>query len=186
MQPIPVEQFAEALRRASDWHNVNGGHPERVSELCVFIARELGLEETDREQLRIAAILHDVGRLGIDDAILAKPGKLTKSQTAAVHEHCRIGYEILSGILPVRICEAVLYHQERWDGTGYPSGLRGETIPILSRIIAVADTWDALTNDRPYRKALSFENALHIMNLEESYFDPQVYAVFLSIIRGRV
>lgn len=184
MQDIPVEKFAEALRRASDWHKVNDSHDERVMELSLSIGRALGLDEQEMEYLKYAALLHDIGRLGIDDAILSKPGKLTKAQMAAMREHCQIGYDLVNGILPVRVCEAILSHHEHWDGTGYPKGLFGEEIPLYARIIAPADAWDALTSDRPYRKALVFENALHIMNLQVEYFDPKVYAVFLQVIRG--
>lgn len=186
MQPIPVEQFAEALRRASDWHRINEDHDTRVRDMCMQIGVALNMPPEDLDALGVAALLHDIGRVGIDDNIVTKAGKFTKSQYAAMREHCRIGYEIISGILPVRVCEGVLYHHEKWNGTGYPQGLRGELIPLISRIISVSDVWDALTSDRPYRKALSFENALHIMNMQAEDFDPRIYAEFLKIVREAI
>jgi HD-GYP domain-containing protein (c-di-GMP phosphodiesterase class II) len=183
MQDIPIEKVIEALRRASDWHRLNGGHDDRVQDLCLEIGRALELDEQDMEYLKYSSMLHDVGRVGIDNDIISKPGKLTKSQMASMREHSQIGYDLVTGILPVRVCEAILHHHEHWDGTGYPKGLSGEAIPLLARIIAPADEWDALTTDRPYRKALVFEDALHTMNLEASYFDPKIYAVFLDVLR---
>lgn len=180
---IQIDQFAEALRRASDWHKVNEDHDARVRVMSLQIGAALNLSPEELESLGVAAILHDIGRVGIDDAVISKTGKFTKSQYAAMREHSRIGFEIIDGILPVSICKGVLHHHERYNGTGYPDGLRGEAIPLYSRIITVADVWDALINDRPYRKALAFENALHIMNMQVEDFDPRVYAEFLKIIR---
>lgn len=183
MISIPIDQFAEALRRASDWHKVNEEHDSRVKVMCLQIGTALQLSPEALESLGVTALLHDVGRLGIDDNIIAKPGRLTKAQTAAMRTHSQIGYEIVNGILPKEICDGILYHHENYDGTGYPGGLSGNAIPLFARIIAIIDRWDALTNDRPYRAALSYANALHIMNMQVSYFDPQIYTEFLKIIR---
>lgn len=183
MRSISIDQFAEALRRASDWHKVNKDHDSRVRDMCLQIGTALQLSPEELENLGVAALLHDIGRVGIDDNLISKPGRLTKAQTAAMRTHCQIGYEIVSGILSKEICEAVLYHHEKFDGTGYPGGLSGNAIPLFSRIIAIVDVWDALTNDRPYRAALNYSNALHLMNMQASYFDPHIYAEFLKIIR---
>lgn len=132
------------------------GHSTRVAELATFMATRLGMSSDEAEVLRRAGLLHDVGKIGIDDAVLRKHGDLTDQEFRAMKRHPVIGYEILKEINPFEpLLPAVLHHHECWDGTGYPAGLRGDEIPRLAQIIAVADAFDAMTSDRPYRKAMS-------------------------------
>jgi putative two-component system response regulator len=135
--------------------------------------------------LKYASPLHDIGKLGIPDAILLKPGALTKEEWEIMKLHTIIGAQILSGskIRYLKAAEKIaLYHHEKWDGTGYPEGLKGEKIPLFARITAIADVFDALTTDRPYRKALSVEDALQIIKNERgSHFDPQIVDIFFKI-----
>ncbi len=137
------------------------GHCERIRTFSLMIARQLGFSEGERKNVELAALLHDVGKIGVPESVLLKKEKLTGKDWEVIRRHPRIGAELLSSIKQLReIVPAVLYHQERYDGNGYPEGLKGEEIPIIARIISVADTFDAMTTDRPYRKALSSEEAL--------------------------
>ena len=158
------------------------GHTERVTALAEALGRALGLTPSELADLRRGAILHDVGKLAVPDAILHKPGKLTEEEWAVMKLHPVYAYEWLKNIPYLKGAIVVpRYHHERWDGSGYPEGLRGEAIPLLARIFAVADVYDALTSDRPYRRAWPREKALR--HLEENagvLFDPRVVAVFLE------
>jgi putative nucleotidyltransferase with HDIG domain len=159
------------------------GHSQRVTKLALAIGRRLELSEADLTNLERGALLHDVGKIGIPDNVLLKTGPLTPAERALMNEHPRLGHEMLRGIsflkdaLPV-----VLYHQEMYDGSGYPSGLHGTEIPLAARIFAVADTYDAMTSMRPYREPLSHEQALaEIRRCSGTQFDPVVVAAFLSL-----
>ena len=158
------------------------GHTERVTALAEALGRALGLTPPELADLRRGAILHDVGKLAVPDAILLKPGKLTEEEWAVMKLHPVYAYEWLKNIPYLKGAIVVpRYHHERWDGSGYPEGLRGEAIPLLARIFAVADVYDALTSDRPYRKAWPREQALR--HLEENagvLFDPRVVDIFLE------
>ena len=158
-------------------------HSQRVREYSLTLARELGLEGEKLVQIGRGALLHDVGKIGVPDSILLKPEKLTAEEWAEMKKHPRIGYEILQGIgFLSRAAEIVLAHQERWDGKGYPKGLVGAEIPLGARIFAVVDTVDAMTSDRPYRKAMSFETAQEeIRRCSGSQFDPRVANAFLCL-----
>lgn len=180
---IPLADFAKALLRASDWHRLNHGHDDRTSRMAVALGELLGFSADDLICLQYGALLHDVGRIGIDSELMLKP-QFTAADRAAMESHSQFGYDLVADILPPKISETILYHHEHWDGTGYPQGLRGEAIPLNARIVRIADHWDALRNDRPYRGALIAENALHIMNLDTRFFDPQLYPLFMGLIRG--
>ena len=158
-------------------------HSLRVREYSLTLARQLGLENDDLVHVGRGALLHDVGKIGVRDSILMKPEKLTPEEWAEMKRHPRIGYEILRGICFLApAAEIVLSHQERWDGRGYPKGLAGADIPLGSRIFAVVDTMDAMTSDRPYRKAMSFEVAREeVRRCSDSQFDPCVVEAFLSL-----
>ena len=159
------------------------GHSEGVTRLAVQLARELGWDEADLEMLEFAALLHDVGKIAVPDAILRKPGPLTSEEWDVMHRHPYYSRQIVAPVEPLRrLTPWIYHHHERWDGTGYPDGLKGEAIPLAARIIAVADVWDALRSDRPYRKAWPEEKALeYIREQAGQHFDPQVVEVFLRV-----
>ena len=174
----------EALMEALDMRDTETqGHSRRVSEYTVAVARALGLQEPGLTQIRWGALLHDVGKIGIPDAILRKPGPLTPEEWVEMRKHPELGRRILStirfleGAIPIVYC-----HQERFDGTGYPRGLSGEQIPLGARIFAVVDTLDAMTMNRPYRKALPYETAYEeVIRFSGTQFDPKVVEAFLTI-----
>jgi putative two-component system response regulator len=161
-----------------------GAHIERVSRYCELIAERLGLDPAFRDELRIASPMHDVGKIGIPDAILLKPGPLTPEERAEMERHAEIGYRVLtgSGAELLELAATIAWtHHERFDGSGYPRGLSGETIPLEGRIAAVADVFDALTSDRVYRKALPYEEAIALLrDGRGSQFDPRVVDAFLE------
>ncbi len=139
---------------AKDSHTY--GHSERVARIAIEIGREMGLQEDELSDIYLAGLLHDVGKIGIRDDVLLKPGPLTAEEYDHVKQHVIIGYRILAELHPLRnLLPAVLHHHERWDGTGYPEGLAGDNIPMLARILAVADAFDAMSARRSYRNALS-------------------------------
>jgi response regulator RpfG family c-di-GMP phosphodiesterase len=158
-------------------------HSQRVREYTLTLAQHLGLRHDDLIQTGRGALLHDVGKIGVRDSILLKPGKLNEEEWVEMRKHPQIGYNILQSIEFLSpAAEIVLCHQERWDGGGYPNGLAGMDIPLGARIFAVVDTMDAMTSDRPYRKALSFECAINeIRSCSGSQFDPRVAEAFLRI-----
>jgi putative nucleotidyltransferase with HDIG domain len=158
-------------------------HSQRVREYTLTLAHVLGLNHDNLIQTGRGALLHDVGKIGVRDSILLKPGKLNEEEWVEMRKHPQIGYEILRSIEFLSpAAEIVLCHQERWDGRGYPNKLAGQDIPLGARIFAVADTLDAMTSDRPYRKALSFEAAFQeIRSCSGSQFDPRIAEAFLSI-----
>ena len=148
------ESTLQALVTALDLRdNETHGHSYRVVEYAMVVAERIGVTEPDLTWIRRGAILHDVGKIGVPDAILRKPGKLTEDEWVQMRLHPEMGYEMFKHIPFLKpALDIVLYHQERYDGTGYPTGLKGEDIPLGARIFAVVDTFDAMTSDRPYRK----------------------------------
>ena len=160
------------------------GHSQRVTELTLRLARAYGLGEKDLVHIRWGALLHDIGKMGIPDSILLKPGPLTPEEWETMHRHPVHAYEFIFPIHYLRPALEIPYcHHEKWDGSGYPRGLKGEEIPLSARLFAVVDVWDALRSDRPYRKAWSPEEALaHIKEQANKHFDPQVVELFLQIL----
>jgi putative nucleotidyltransferase with HDIG domain len=160
-----------------------GKHAERVTLFAIEIARELGLPAPDTPEVEFGFLLHDVGKLAIPDSILFKPGPLTTEERAMMSRHTIVGAEIMRDIeFLAEASKVVRSHHERWDGNGYPDGLAGEEIPLNARVFAVADVFDALTTNRPYRVALSFEQARSMIEEESgSHFDPQVVDAFRRI-----
>lgn len=163
-----------------------GDHIERMGRYCALLAQKIGWSESRCELLRIAAPLHDVGKIAIPDSVLLKPGALTPEERAEIEKHAEIGHEILAGSdsplldLAARIA---LSHHEHWDGNGYPNGLIGEEIPVEGRMAAIADVFDALTSDRVYRPAMTVERALAIMSEGRgSHFDPDLLDTFFDSI----
>lgn len=160
-------------------------HSMRVTEYALQIGQALGCDSDELEMLNFAGHLHDIGKIGISDLILLKPGTLSEQEYRVVRQHPVIGENILKplGYLP-RERDIIRYHHERWDGKGYPDGLQGEDIPYLSRILAIADSFDAMTTDRPYRKALPMSEALNELKRNRSQFDQNIVAVFIDILGG--
>jgi len=163
-----------------------GAHIERIGRFSVLLAEHIGMDADFCERLRHAAPLHDVGKVAIPDAILLKPGPLTPEERAIVETHAEEGHRLVRGssssILDMAATIA-LSHQEKWDGSGYPRGLKGEAIPIEGRIVAVADVFDALTSDRVYRKAFSVDEAIQMMREQRGrHFDPVLLDAFMEVL----
>ncbi len=175
----------DAIRRlgaASEYRdNETGMHVMRMTHYATAIAKAMGLSDEMREILSICAPMHDVGKIGISDAILLKPGRLTTEEYEVMKGHTEIGKRLLNGddVLISAARDIAAYHHERWDGGGYPYGLAGEEIPVLARICAIADVFDALTSIRPYKRPWPFEDAINYVQQESGgYFDPQVVYAF--------
>ena len=164
------------------------GHTQRVVDMTLRIAQNLGIDDDELTHIRRGALLHDIGKMGIPDSILLKPGPLTDEEWKIMKKHPTYAYELLYPITHLRpALEIPYYHHERWDGSGYPQGLAGEQIPLAARIFAVVDVWDALTSDRPYRKAWTSKKALdHIRSQSGKHFDPKIVDVFLSLIKSEL
>lgn len=174
----------EALGDALDLKDAETeGHSRRVTAYTIALARAMGLKGNDIRIVSRGAFLHDIGKMAIPDAILLKSGKLDKHERAMMKEHCERGYHILKKIPFLQEAAQIVYsHQERYDGTGYPRGLKGDEIVLGARIFAVADTLDAITSDRPYRRASSFEAARdEILRCSGTQFDPSVIKVFEAL-----
>ncbi|HEY5056182.1 MAG TPA: HD domain-containing phosphohydrolase [Acidobacteriaceae bacterium] len=159
------------------------GHSRRVTAYTVALARTIGMDQDQLSIIARGAFLHDIGKIAIPDAILLKPGKLTPEEREIMRQHCDRGYEMIRKIPFLRDAAEIVYaHQETFDGSGYPRGLRGEEIPLGARIFAIADTLDAITSDRPYRKGRSFaEASLEIARCKGDQFDPRIVDVFLRL-----
>ncbi len=159
------------------------GHSKRVTALALEIARKMHLSPMQVEQIKLAGMFHDIGKIGIKDNILNKNGSLTPEEFAHIKKHPQIAVDIIGDLIDKEILDIVLYHHERYDGGGYPAGLKGENIPLGARILAVADSWDAMTSERPYREALPTAVAIEeIKKNAGTQFDPQIVDVFLDII----
>jgi putative nucleotidyltransferase with HDIG domain len=174
----------EALVTALDARECEtGNHSQRVVKLTLAIADRMGITGQERDHLARGALLHDIGKIGVSDQVLLKPGRLTPEEWVEMRRHPEIGARILSGIPFLGpAAEIVLSHQERWDGKGYPRGLRQDQIPIGARIFAVADALDAITSDRPYRRGRSFAYAREeIARYSGTQFDPEVVRHFLTL-----
>jgi HD-GYP domain-containing protein (c-di-GMP phosphodiesterase class II)/DNA-binding SARP family transcriptional activator len=202
----PVTQIAEKLKRVEDlegealsaydrmieaWsaametrENLSSGHFKRITEMALELAKEMGFKDDELTNIRRGALLHDIGKLGIPDDIILKPGKLTDDEFQILKKYPQYAEEWLSEIEVLQpAMEIPYYHNERWDGTGYPKGLKGEEIPLSARMFAVVNVWDALISDRPYRKAMSKEDALDLIVSESgSHFDPDVVENFLRVL----
>ena len=160
------------------------GHSRRVTDMTLRIARELGVQDEALVHMRRGAFLHDMGKMGIPDSVLLKPGPLNDDEWKIMKQHPVHAYEMLSPIRYLRpSLEIPLYHHEKWDGTGYPKGLKGEEIPLAARVFAVVDVWDALSSARPYRAAWPKEKVIgHIRSLSGTHFDPAVVEIFMQIM----
>ncbi|MBK8249666.1 MAG: HD domain-containing protein [Gemmatimonadetes bacterium] len=177
--------FARAVDANSPW---TAGHSERVTNTAVALGAQLGLDPRELDLLRRGGLLHDIGKIGVPAAILDKPGRLTPDEMASMQLHPVIGHDILSPIPAMRdVLPMVRHHHERMDGAGYPDGLAGAAIPVLARVLAVADVYDALASDRPYRPGLTPPEALRVMSgMSGPHLDPTFFKAFLALQAGRV
>lgn len=162
-------------------------HCDRVARYAELLARRIGMDENYIKDIKCGAFLHDIGKIGVRDSLLLKPGRLTLEEMKKVKKHPLIGARILKGIdYFTGAIDVVLYHHERWDGKGYPMGLAGDKIPLSARIFAVVDAFDAMTTNRPYRRKISIEDArAEIKKFAGKQFDPKVVEAFLSIPSGQ-
>lgn len=183
---VPLHQLAQSLGNAVDAKDpTTFNHSEDVARTSELLARLLGLSDTEVETIHIAAHLHDIGKIGIPDRILKKPGRLDDEELKQIRLHPEIGARIVEPILsfsdPAGVADIILHHHERFDGSGYPKGLSGEAIPLGARIIAVADTLSAMLQNRYYRRGTTFEKALEeIVRCSGSQFDPQIAAAMYT------
>jgi putative nucleotidyltransferase with HDIG domain len=161
------------------------GHTRRTAELTLQLARAVGMSENELVNVYRGALLHDIGKMGVPDSIVLKPGPLTDEERQSMRKHPKYAYDMLSPIAYLRLALDIPYcHHEKWDGTGYPRGLKGEQIPLAARIFAVIDVWDALTSARPYRKDWSKAKARqYIREQSGKHFDPEVVKIFLQEIK---
>lgn len=176
----PVEALVGGIDRRDP---TNRGHSRRVAVLCRLLAEAIGCDAEEIRTAELAGLVHDVGKVALPGRILRKPGPLDRREYAAVRKHPQIGCRLLRGWLGMRsVLDAVRHHHERWDGLGYPKGLRGDRIPKLARIVAIADAYDAMTSDRPYRAAMGREQAfVELKRTSGTHFDPSMVPAFLAL-----
>jgi len=162
------------------------GHSRKVNTYAVALAEAIGLSPDEVSRVSTAALLHDIGKIGIPDKILSKKGKLTTEEWEAIKSHPKFGANIIGNVPSLVSClPAILYHHERWDGTGYPEGLKGETIPLDARILAIADAFAAMTSARPYRDAFCDDKVIkRLRQGAGKQFDPQLVEVFISLVEA--
>ena len=179
MRDIPHDILIEIMEDViEDLH----GHVHRVSDLAVDLGTGLGLSDSELDCLALAGVLHDVGKIHLDPLILGKPGPLDPFEKDLMQRHPELGFAMTRNRLDARVSEAILYHHERFDGAGYPFGLEGSAIPILSRIVLVADAFDAMTSTRAYQPALPVDFAVsEITKHAGTQFDPAVVDIFLEL-----
>jgi HD-GYP domain-containing protein (c-di-GMP phosphodiesterase class II) len=181
---LAYEATIEGWSRALDLRDKETeGHSRRVTTMTVRLAQALGVSDAELVHVRRGALLHDIGKMGVPDAILLKPGPLTEEEWAIMRRHPAMARDLLFPIAHLRLALDIPYcHHEKWDGSGYPQGLAGEEIPLAARIFAVVDVYDALTSDRPYRAAWPLQKVrTHLKSLAGSHFDPAVVHAFLAL-----
>ncbi len=181
-----LHEIVEGLATALDAKNsFMCGHSERVAELSLLLAKGMGLPITEQVRIHIGAHLHDIGKIGIPDAILNKPGKLSEAEFAMIRKHPEIGNNIINKIRVLHpVVDIVRHHHERFGGGGYPDGLRGEEISLGARIVSVADAFDAMTSTRAYRSALTIDKTMQEMErCQGSQFDPAVIDALVTLQR---
>ena len=179
MRELPRDILIEVMEDViEDLH----GHVHRVADLAVNLGLGVGLGDDDLDRLALAGVLHDVGKIHLDPGILGKPGPLDEEERELMRRHPELGFAMTRNRMDPKVAEAILYHHERYDGRGYPFGLVADAIPILSRIVLVADDFDAMTSVRAYQPALPVEFAVtEIRNNAGTQFDPTVVEVFLEL-----
>jgi putative nucleotidyltransferase with HDIG domain len=176
-----INNFVSAIE-AKDIYTA--GHSDRVADLSLLIAKSMGLEPKELDIIHIAGHLHDIGKIGIADGILLKSGKLTNTEFEVMKEHSKIGWEILKNNKELQnIPEIILHHHERFDGNGYPHKISGNNIPLGSRIIAIADSFDAMVTKRTYKDTMTFDHAVDELKKQSGkQFDPIIIEKFIDII----
>ncbi|WP_035571534.1 HD-GYP domain-containing protein [Halonatronum saccharophilum] len=178
-----MEKISISLLKKENNFSYTYNHCQAVSKYSAFLAQEINLNQEKIEGIKIAAVLHDIGKIAVPHFILHKPERLTKEEFEVIKLHPSVGYNILKGTgLNKKIhLNSILYHHERYDGQGYPEGLKGEEIPLEARIVGIADAFDAMTSKRPYNKALSIERGLkELKDNAGSQFDPYLVEVFVN------
>jgi putative two-component system response regulator len=180
-------EVIQRLGRAAEYRdNETGQHVQRMSLFCARLGKEFGMTEKECQMLQLASPMHDIGKIGIPDGILLKPGPLTDGERKIMETHTTIGGEILGGGKSklMKMAETIaLTHQEKWDGTGYPKGLKKEEIPLVGRITAICDVFDALSSKRPYKVAYPIEEAMeYIISQSGKHFDPQLVKMFQQVL----
>jgi putative nucleotidyltransferase with HDIG domain len=175
-----VEALANALEANDEY---TSSHARWITDMALQVGRELGMDAKALKRLELGALFHDIGKIGVPEAILAKPGPLSDEEWKVVRLHPELGARILAPIERLeQVCEIVRHCHEHWDGSGYPSSLAGEEIPLESRVILVCDAYHAMTTDRPYRRRLSVEEARRrLRKAAGTQFDPRVVEVFLAL-----
>lgn len=185
-QQKTCEMAARSILHALDMKDhYTYGHSMRVAFLSLTVGRELGLNDKDLYELELASLFHDVGKIGVPDAVLLKPSRLNESEFKEMQSHPEKSAEILKGFEDFsEIAKIAKHHHERWDGKGYPSGLKGDEIPLFSRIILIADTFDAMTSSRPYRKGLDYSVAFQeLKDFAGTQFDPVLVDKFIAAMK---
>ena len=181
------ESFYSVLSHMTEIHDdYLHGHSQHVSNLAVALGKRIGLPKAQLRFLCAGALIHDIGKLGIPDSVINKPSSLTRAEREMIERHPIMGYELISPVVHEReVLEILLHHHEKWDGTGYPDKLRDGQIPLGARIVRIADTFDAMTAQRPYRPAFTAIQALAEMQEDKSYYDARLLGEFDRMIRER-
>src|SRR5438093_7084693 len=176
-----IEALALAIDATKDW--TGQSHIRRVQVYAAGVARALGMSDAEIQGVKTAALLHDIGKLAVPEHIFSKPGPLTQEEVQKIRIHPQVGAEIISGVpIPYPVAPPILSHHERWDGKGYPAGLKGDEIPLGARILSVVDYFDALMSERPYHKATSFDAAIGPLRQESGKaLDPRVVQTFIEL-----
>ena len=180
MRNMTIQVILKTLNTKNEREKI---HSENVSRICGIIGVALQMNYEDLKEIELSGLMHDIGKIAINEGLLNKPGKLTDAEYIEIKKHPEIGYQILKSVDAYSgLAEYVLSHHERWDGSGYPRGLKGDEIPLFSRIIAVADAYEAMVSDRSYRSAMTHEYAVkEIKRCAGSQFDPQIVNGFIKI-----
>ncbi|MGS0973081.1 MAG: HD-GYP domain-containing protein [Candidatus Izemoplasmataceae bacterium] len=172
------------LTTLTEKHELERINSERVSNICYMIGEKMGLNKDSLKELKLSGLFHDIGKISIPDSILFKPDKLSKEEYEIIKDHTKNGYQILRAADEYSdFAEHALYHHEKMDGSGYPDGLKGKDIPLFARIISVADAYEAMTSDRPYRKALPVEKAMQeLETFKGTQFDKKIVDIFIQML----
>ena len=172
------------MKALEERDHITEGHADRLSVMLEEMGRCRGLPSSAVADLRLFAKFHDMGKVGIPDSILKKPGRLTPDEMKIMQQHCEIGFRIAKASIDLEpISDWILKHHENWDGSGYPLGLAGEAIPLQCRILSIVDAYDAMTSDRPYRKAMTKKDAIEeLLRCSGSQFEPELVDSFLSLL----